>query len=204
MTPMPAQSQPATLSFAMSCESSDESLMLRYCEGDADAFTVLYERHKGALYRYFLRQCDAAAVAEELFQDVWLNLIRARTQYTVQAKFSTYLYRLAHNRLVDYYRRQSVTSATIWNDGAGLPVEDAPIAEEQEPEQQMQIRSQIARFVSVLGALPEVQREAFLLREEAGMSVDEIAEATGVERETAKSRVRYAIQRLRRGLSENL
>jgi RNA polymerase sigma-70 factor (ECF subfamily) len=56
----------------------------------------------------------------------------------------------------------------------------------------------------LLGALPEVQREAFLLREEAGMTVDEIAEATGVERETAKSRVRYAINRLRRGLSEDL
>ena len=68
----------------------------------------------------------------------------------------------------------------------------------------MQIRSQIARFINLLGALPEVQREAFLLREEAGMTVDEIAEATGVERETAKSRVRYAINRLRRGLSEDL
>lgn len=201
---MSVQSQPATISLTMSCESSDEALMLQYRAGDAEAFTVLYERHKGALYRYFLRQCDGAAVAEELFQDVWLNLIRARTQYTVQAKFSTYLYRLAHNRLVDYYRRQSVTLVAAWNDGAGPPVEDTPDVDEREPEQQMQIRSQIIRLVSVLRALPEVQREAFLLREEAGMTVDEIAEATGVERETAKSRIRYAINRLRRGLSEDL
>jgi RNA polymerase sigma-70 factor (ECF subfamily) len=139
-----------------------------------------------------------------LFQDVWLNLIRARTQYSVQAKFSTYLYRLAHNRLVDYYRRQSAALAAAWNDGAGPSLEETLASDTQEPEQQMQIRSQIARFASLLDALPEVQREAFLLREEAGMTVDEIAEATGVERETAKSRVRYAINRLRRGLSEDL
>jgi RNA polymerase sigma-70 factor (ECF subfamily) len=176
--------------------------MLRYRAGDADAFSRLYERHKGPLYRYFLRQCSGAAVAEELFQDVWLNLIRARAQYTVQAKFSTYLYRLAHNRLVDYYRRQSSAAALAWTDGAGPPIEDAPSSDEREPEQEVQRRLQMERLMSLLQALPEVQREAFLLREEAGLSVEEIAETTGVERETAKSRVRYAINRLRRGLLE--
>ncbi len=201
---MSAAPQPAPAPPVMSDEPSDEALMLRYREGDADAFAILYERHKGSLYRYFLRQCDGGAVAEELFQDVWFNLIRARAQYTVQAKFSTYLYRLAHNRLIDYYRRQSSLRAASWDDGAGPPIEDAPDANEKEPEQQVHIRFQIARFVSLLHALPEVQREAFLLREEAGLSVDEIAEATGVERETAKSRVRYAITRLRRGLLEEL
>jgi len=199
-----AQLQPATVLPVADLGATDETLMLQYRAGDADAFTVLYERHKGSLYRYFLRQSDGAAIAEELFQDVWLNLIRARTQYTVQAKFSTYLYRLAHNRLVDYYRRQSAVLTAAWNDGAGPPLEETLPIDTQEPEQQMQIRSQIARLVNLLRALPEVQREAFLLREEAGMTVDEIAEATGVERETAKSRVRYAINRLRRGLSEDL
>jgi RNA polymerase sigma-70 factor (ECF subfamily) len=72
--------------------------MLRYRAGNADAFAKLYERHKGPLYRYFLRHCGVPAVAEELFQDVCLNVVRAREQYTVQAKFSTYLYRLAQNR----------------------------------------------------------------------------------------------------------
>src|SRR5260221_6228307 len=152
---MSAAPQPATVPSVTSDEPSDEALMLRYCEGDADAFAVLYGRHKGSLYRYFLRQCDGAAVAEELFQDVWFNLIRARTQYTVQAKFSTYLYRLAHNRLVDYYRRQSAALVTAWNDGAGPPIEDAPSANEKEPEQQMQIRSQVTRLLNLLQALPE-------------------------------------------------
>ncbi len=105
---------------------------------------------------------------------------------------------------MNYYRRQSTTLAAAWNDGAGPPIEEAPSLNEQGPEQEVQTRLRMERLVSLLRVLPEVQREAFLLREEAGMSVDEIAEATGVERETAKSRVRYAINRLRRGLLEYL
>jgi RNA polymerase sigma-70 factor (ECF subfamily) len=184
----------------MHTEVSDETLMLRYQAGEADAFTLLYERHKGPLFRYFLRHCGVAAVAEELFQDVWLKLIRAREQYIVQAKFSTYLYRLAHNRLVDHYRRQSVAIAASWDNGAGLSLEDVPLSASEEPENRAATRTLVMRLLEVLGALPEVQREAFLLREEAGMSIEEIAEATGVERETAKSRLRYAVNRLRRGL----
>ena len=184
----------------MSGEVSDEALMMRYRNGDTDAFAMLYERQKGPLYRYFLRHCGAASVAEELFQDVWLNLIRSRERYSVQAKFSTYLYRLAHNRLVDYYRRQSFAIAAAWEDGAGPAIEEASLPLGEEPEMQTHVRAQVTRLMELLGALPEVQREAFLLREEAGMSVEEIAEATGVERETAKSRLRYALRRLRQGL----
>jgi RNA polymerase sigma-70 factor (ECF subfamily) len=192
--------QPATLVSEMTDDLSDETLMLRYRASDADAFAKLYERYKGPLYRYFLRHSGVRAVAEELFQDVWLNIVRAREQYTVQAKFSTYLYRLAHNRLVDYYRRQSVAVAASWEDGAGPPSEEVQFTSGEEPETQAHMRFQVVRLMELLRTLPEVQREAFLLREEGGMSVEEIAEATGVERETAKSRLRYAINRLRRGL----
>lgn len=200
---MSAHSQPATLTPEMSEEVSDETLMLHYRAGDADAFAQLYERYKGPLYRYFLRHSGVQAVAEELFQDVWLKIVRAREQYTVQAKFSTYVYRLAHNRLVDYYRRQSVALAAAWEDGAGSPSEETQVAPGEEPETQAHARFQVARLMELLRTLPEVQREAFLLREEGGMSIEEIAEATGVERETAKSRLRYAINRLRRGLLGN-
>lgn len=85
-------------------DDADETLMLRYRDGEVAAFAPLYARHKGALYRYLLRQCGQPALAEELFQDVWLKLIAARAGYTVQARFATYLYRLAHNRLIDHYR----------------------------------------------------------------------------------------------------
>lgn len=76
-------------------DDADETLMLRYRDGNTQAFARLYARHKGPLYRYLLRQCGMPAVAEELFQDIWLKLIAARAGYTVQARFTTYLYRLA-------------------------------------------------------------------------------------------------------------
>jgi len=79
---------------------ADEELMLAYKNGDAMAFETLYQRHKGSLYRYMLRQCASRAVAEELFQDVWMSIIRTRKRYYSSAKFSTYLFRVAHNRLM--------------------------------------------------------------------------------------------------------
>jgi len=85
----------------------DEELMVAYRDGNLGAFEALYRRHKGGLYRYLLRQCRDNAVAEELFQDVWLNLIRSRGSYVVSSRFTTYLYRVAHNRLIDHYRRQA-------------------------------------------------------------------------------------------------
>src|SRR2546427_8899334 len=84
--------------------TTDEDLMLAYAACDATAFDALYARHKGGVYRYLLRQCRQTSVADELFQDVWPNLIRARASYAPTAKFTTWLYRLAHNRLIDHYR----------------------------------------------------------------------------------------------------
>src|SRR5712691_7818817 len=88
----------------MPAPAADEELMLAYAAGDAAAFDALYARHKGGVYRYLLRQCRQAGVADELFQDVWMNLIRSRASYTPTAKFTTWLYRIAHNRLIDHYR----------------------------------------------------------------------------------------------------
>jgi RNA polymerase sigma-70 factor (ECF subfamily) len=79
---------------ASNADSTDEQLMLAYRNGDVGAFDELYHRHKGALYRYLLRQCRDAAAAAELFQDVWLNLIRARSNYEATAKFAPHLYRV--------------------------------------------------------------------------------------------------------------
>ena len=98
--------------------------MLCYRDGDAGAFDALYARHKGGLYRYLLRQCREPAAAEELFQDVWMNLIRARARYTVQAKFTTYLYRLAHNRLIDHYRKHEPGHGDLVRRGGRSRVED--------------------------------------------------------------------------------
>jgi len=184
-------------------ETTDEELMAAYRDGNAAAFETLYTRHKGGLFRYFRRQCRSASEAEELFQDVWTNVIRARVRYAVEAKFTTYLYRIAHNRLIDHYRRAASGVPLSYDDDPEV-VESMPAAAGDQPEARYLARVQVERFQALLGDLPEAQREAFLLHEDGGMSVDAIAEATGVNRETAKSRLRYAVNRLRRGMQELL
>ena len=182
---------------------SDEELMLAYRDGDAGAFDTLYRRHKGPVYRYMLRQCRDAGVADELFQDVWMNLIRARESYTVQAKFTTYIYTMAHNRLIDHYRKHGQAQwVSFDNDSEDAPVVAEPVAAPRdEPERHLAVKQQAAELLRLLGELPPPQREAFVMQYEGGMSVEEIAGATGVTRETAKSRLRYALAKIRQGLT---
>lgn len=182
---------------------SDEALMIRFRDGDTQAFEVLYARHKGPLYRYLCRQCETTAHAEELFQDVWMKLIGARDHYEVRAKFATYLYHLAHNRLIDHYRRAKTGIPISYDDDAEERLlEQVPDAQMREPENDLDRRRLGKRLLKHISALPGAQRETFLLREEAGLSLAEIAAATGVNAETAKSRLRYALARLRRELAE--
>ncbi len=180
-------------------DDSDEALMLAYRDGDAGAFDVLYARHRGGTYRYLLRQCRNAGLAEEMFQDVWMNLIRARAAYTVQARFTTYLYRIAHNRLMDHFRRHDADAVSLDDDNA-VPMDEPVAPRGADPAVGAESRAQAAQLLALLGKLPAEQREAFVLQQEGGMSVEEIAEATGVNRETAKSRLRYALAKLREGM----
>ena len=183
-------------------EDPDEALMLRYRDGDAEAFETLYRRHKGPLFRYLLRQIGNRATSEELFQDVWMNVIRARERYEVRAKFTTWLYRVAHNRVIDF-RRAAGRTPLASNPG---PDETDPLASipdpVAEPGRQAEAERQVERLMGLVQALPPEQREAFVLHEEAGLSVSDIAQVTGVGRETAKSRLRYAVSKLREGLGE--
>jgi len=186
-------------------ETSDESLMAAYRESnDASAFEALYCRHRSGLYRYLLRQCESAATAEELFQDVWLNVVRAKQAYVVEARFATYLYRVAHNRLVDHYRRSAHRPSLSVQEDEPDPTELIAADSVAQPEVRFEAKQQTERFARLLAELPEAQREAFVLREEAGLSIAEIADATGVNAETAKSRLRYALAKLRRGMLELL
>lgn len=180
--------------------TSDEELMERYRDGDAGAFDTLYGRHKGGVFRYLARQCGNHGIAEELFQDVWMNLIRARAAYTVQAKFTTYLYRLAHNRLIDHYRAHAANVAASFDDADGPSLDSLEAARNDDPAVNAEVRQQARHILQLIENLPAAQREAFLLQQESDMSVEEIAQATGVSRETAKSRLRYAIAKLREGV----
>jgi len=184
---------------------SDEDLMLAYAAGDAVAFDTLYARHKGGVYRYLLRQCRQSSVADELFQDVWTNLIRARASYAPTAKFTTWLYRLAHNRLIDHYRASGHLTLVSVDDEAHEDVIAAiPTVRSDEPEARAENRELGARLRAALTALPPAQREAFLLQQEGELSLAEIAELTGVGAETVKSRLRYAVSKLRSELRGHL
>ena len=166
--------------------------MLRYGSGDLDAFRRLYERHRGGLYRYFLRQGNQS-VAEELFQDVWARVVQSRKRYRPKATFKTWLYTLAHNRLIDHWRREG-------SRGDDCPEQAVPDVNPG-PQRLVDLRDCIEQLLHLVTGLPDVQRQAFLLRHEAGMSLTEIATAMGTGAETAKSRLRYAMDRLRSAIA---
>ena len=141
-------------------------------------------------------------VADELFQDVWSNIIRSRERYQPTAKFSTFLYQVAHNRLIDHIRQTPgiFLSLDAENEDAESLVELIPADPGDQPEILVERKRLVEELINKIEALPALQREAFLLREEAGLSLEEIALATGVTPETAKSRLRYAVAKLRDGL----
>ena len=175
-------------------EGADEELMLAYRDGNAGAFETLYGRHRTRLFRFVLRSVKERGAAEELFQDVWLRVIEARNRYAPRARFTTWLYSIAHNRLVDHWRRKGLALVDLEN----VEVEGNNPA----PARHAEARQNLLRFARALEALPPAQREAFLLHEEAGMSVPEIAQATGAGEEAAKSRLRYAIAKLRTAVDD--
>src|SRR5258706_15935580 len=154
-------------------EGADEQLMLTYREGGAAAFEELYRRHKGALYRFVLRSVRERSLAEELFQEIWMRVIEARSRYEPQAKFTTWLYTIAHNRIVDHWRKKGLQLVSLETESefSGNPG--------FEPQGILEAKQGLARFAQALEALPPAQREAFLMHHEAEMSVAEIARATG-------------------------
>lgn len=178
--------------------------MLAYARGEAGAFDILYARHKGGVYRYLLRHSGNAGIADELFQDIWMNVIRARAAYAPAARFATWLYTLAHHRIVDHWRTHG-TAALVSVDAdeaAEGAIAALPGPRGNEPDMRTINRELAARLQAALIALPPAQRDAFLLQHESGLSLAEIAALTGAGIETVKSRLRYAVARLRAELHE--
>ena len=179
----------------------DSSLMLRYRDGDARAFEILYSRHKGPLYRYLQRLCRQQEIANDLFQEVWGKVIANRDRYEPRARFNTFLFRVAHNCAVDYFRRAGRRQDGRMDDVGELEdsLPDHPGIEPDTQVSEMQLRQS---FRQALEDLPTEQREAFLLYEESGLSLEDIGRVTGVAMETAKSRLRYAFRKLRTALRQ--
>ncbi len=171
--------------------------MERFRDGHAASFERLYERHRGPLYRYFARQAAKDNV-DDLFQETWLRLIRSKARYRPEAPFRAYLYQIAHSVLVDHYRRHGHASRPQTN-----PELD-PIDASAGPQDYYEAGTLRGAFLAALESLPAEQREAFLLHEEAGLTLEQIADVVGTGRETIKSRLRYASRRLRESLSSEL
>ena len=183
----------------MGVAKTDEELMLAYAQGDVRAFDALYSRQRGMLYRFILRSVPDRASADELYQETWSRLIASRTRYRPEAKFSTWLLQIAHNLIVDSFRRARPQAGPEETETV-LRELDAP--ESERPEQALSEFEQRRRLQLALEGLPSEQREAFLLRVESGLGLEEIGAITGAGHETVKSRLRYAFAKLRERLSE--
>ena len=181
---------------AMDHRPEDSALMLRYKDGDVAAFEILYRRHNDALYRYLLRLCRHPENADDIFQEVWGKIIKAADRYRPTAKFTTFLYRVAHNCFIDYLRRNKRHTHV-----GDFDPDFQPDPGEQ-PDMQAERSLARERLQVALQDLPDEQRDVFLLHEEAGLSLDEISAVTDSNRETAKSRLRYAMNKLRVAIDE--
>lgn len=178
----------------------DGELMLRYARGDLRAFEALYRRHRSGLYRYLARHTRNPESANDLFQEVWGKVIASRERYEPRAKFRTFLYRIAHNCFIDHCRRSTVRAEILG--GADPDWENSlPAPDHEGPDSRAEQEQNAARYRCALAQIPAEQRDVFLLYEESGLSLEEIASITNVGMETAKSRLRYAVAKLRGALS---
>ena len=172
--------------------------MRAFQRGDARAFELLYHRHRLPLHGWLVRQAGNAAIAEELFQETWLTLVRQRDQWQPVASLRTYLFRLARSRLIDHLRAQGRRGEALSLDEDGAPEPACPVADAASGWEQRATAEALRRC---LDALPAAQREAFLFSEERGFSLADIAAVTGATAEAVKSRIRYAIDKLRHCLA---
>jgi RNA polymerase sigma-70 factor (ECF subfamily) len=181
-------------------DDEDAQLMLAYARGEMRAFETLYSRHRAVLYRYLMRQSHDEEIANDLFQEVWSRVIVNRARYEPRAKFRTFLFTLAHNCFIDHCRRTKVRPA-------GTNIEDAdaadllPASEDSRPDALLERAEHSSRYRAALAALPPEQRDVYLLHEESDLSLEEIGRVTGVGTETAKSRLRYAVGKLKAALA---
>jgi RNA polymerase sigma-70 factor (ECF subfamily) len=189
-------------------DDSDEALMLRYRDGDVRAFETLVTRHRKPIFNFILRFVCDATQAEDVLQETFLRVIKSADGYQRQAKFTTWLYTIARNLCVDAARRgKHRKAASLDAPAGGEDCEGAPLIDrvpDGEPgvDRQAIGRELQARIREAVASLPDEQREIFLLREVADLQFNEIAAIVGCPENTVKSRMRYALEKLREALEE--
>jgi len=182
---------------------SDELLMMQYRDGDLHAFEELYRRHRVGLYRFIAWRSPRADWVDEVVQDSWANLHHARARYQPDASFRTYLYQIARNRLLDLLRQQQPLLAADMGTGTdGGDAFDALADGAQDvvtPETALDEKQRHDGLHRALAALPGEQKEALVLQQFNGLSLEEISAIVAAPVETVKSRLRYAMRKLREG-----
>lgn len=188
--------------------TSDEQLMLAYKSGDARAFATLVQRHRQPVFNFILRYVGHRQRAEDVLQETWLKVVRSSSEWQPKARFTTWVYTIARNLCVDSARKESFRKTESLDAPTG-PDDDGRALGETVPDDagagpdraahNVRLRPMLER---ALLALPAEQREVFLLREYQGIGFKEIAEVTGVNENTVKSRMRYALEGLRKRLEE--
>jgi RNA polymerase sigma factor (sigma-70 family) len=192
-------------------DPADATLMERFGRGDDDAFRVLVRRHEGGLLRYFFRRCQDRTLAEDCTQEVFLRLVRHRGRWRPDAKFTTYLYRIAENHWIDRWRSRKAgpqmssldETAASGDDGQGLSraqTVEAPVRAPHAAASDLEVG---ARVRAALARLTEEQRSVFVLAEVRGMKYADIAETLGIPVGTVKSRMHAVTTRLRELLEED-
>jgi len=197
---------------AVQGDATDEMLMVRYQRGERAAFAELVRRHSRPIYNFVLRQLRVPSVAEDVTQDVFMRLVQNAAEFKHEARFLTWLYTIARNLCIDQLRKSShrrhasldqpSSDSSDGSDGRALieSISDPnPQTSAERGALSSQVRSSIVRAVD---SLPDDQREVFLLREVANLPFRDIAEITGVGENTVKSRMRYALDRLKDALCD--
>lgn len=191
----------------MTTQEADEDLMVRYQQGEVRAFEILLGRHRKSVFNFILRYVGDKETAEDLLQETFMRVIKGADAYKRQAKFTTWLYTIARNLCVDQTRRRkhrkhaSLDAPMAADDDSGTLLDVIPSGEMASDRKSVN-KQLYQRLQGAIGALSEEQREVFLMREFLDMPFKQIADVVGVPENTVKSRMRYALEKLRLDLDE--
>lgn len=201
----------------MTAARSDEELMAAYAGGSFEAFEELFERNRRSVFMFLLHHVGERELAEDLMQDVFLRVVRARERYVVGSRFRPWLFTIVRNAVTDSHRRRAVRRVVVLEGdletgareeererapsvgAAGLGAQSSAAEQPADLAAAADLRVAIEAAVA---RLPEEQREVFLLRERGELDFESIARVTGQGLATVKSRMRYAMAALRRSLSQ--